>query len=195
MLQITALFSIIPHFGKKTRASQTKKSMCTAYELAAVLTHSLGGGGWGGGCESKGQSCQPGGSNGDRSRKATELTVLGKIFILLVFSLVSDGTVAWRCLSDLSSKSCRRTVQVWGLELKELQSKRAHEVLWAHLTGEISAFASFGTEVFLITGWLCHMIYFSAGCCLSCRNGKSNLGPTANCCWPFELRGAFPKHS
>lgn len=70
-------------------------------------------------------------------------------------------------------------------------------VLGTHLTGEISAFASFGTEVFLTTGWLCHMNYFSAECCLFCRNGKSNLGPTASCCWPFELRGlfAFPKHT
>lgn len=38
-------------------------------------------------------------------------------------------------------------------------------VLGAHLTGEISAFASFGTEVSLTTGWLCHMNYFSAECC------------------------------
>lgn len=53
--------------------------------------------------------------------------MLGKVFVLLVFSLVSDGAVARRYLSDLGSKSCRRAVQAWGLELKEVQrSKGAH---------------------------------------------------------------------
>lgn len=47
-------------------------------------------------------------------------------------------------------------------------------VPWAHLIGEILAFASFCTEeVFLSTGWSCHMNDFSAGCCLYCGNGKS----------------------
>lgn len=183
MLQITALFSIFPHFGKKPKASQTKKSMCTVYELAALLTHSLGV------FDSKGHSWQSGGSNGDRRRKATELTVLGKVFILLVFSLVSAGAVAQRCLSDLGSKNCYRAVQVWGLEVKELQSKWAHGSVDSPHWRDLSFCLLWHRSLLNYRVVVTHN--FSAGCCLFCRNGKSSLGPTASCCCPFELRRLF----
>lgn len=49
--------------------------------------------------------------------------MLGKVFVVLVFSLVSDGAVARSCWSDLGSKSLR-AVQVWRLELKDVQRSK-----------------------------------------------------------------------
>lgn len=122
MLQITALFSIIPLFGKKSRASQTKEHVHSVWAGCCPDTQPA----WGG-SESRGQSCQPGDSNVTEGGRQLSWHMLGEVFVLLVLSLVSDGAVARRCLPGLASKGCCRAVKVWGLELKGVQRSK-----WAH---------------------------------------------------------------